>query len=64
MKVARILFEIYRQTDGQTIIYLFSLLLDFNQFCPEDKEGGYEWEKTAIRTTTFKSCPDGKTGIK
>ena len=53
-----------RQTDGQTIIYLFSLLLDFNQFCPEDKEGGYEWEKTAIHTTTFKSCPDGKTGIK
>ena len=53
-----------RQTDGQTIIYLFSLLLDFNQFCPEDKEGGYKWEKTAIHTTTFKSCPDGKTGIR
>ena len=39
---------------------LFSL--DFNEFCFEEKDSDYTWEKSPVGALLIKDCPDGKTG--
>ncbi|CAB4016253.1 adhesion G- coupled receptor D1-like [Paramuricea clavata] len=41
-------------------VYIISQ--DFNEFCFEDNDSGYTWEKTPVGASVIKNCPDGKIG--
>jgi hypothetical protein len=36
--------------------------LDFNEFCFEDNDSGYTWEKTPVDVSVIQYCPTGKIG--
>ena len=39
------------------------IVLDFKDFCTNDNDGGYKWEKTPVRASVVKDCPENKTGV-
>jgi hypothetical protein len=44
------------------VFFFIIFFLDFNEFCLEDNESGYTWEKTPVGTSVIKKCPAGTIG--